>query len=109
MTVEELKQRLAEGEDIILIDTRTEEEREQAIDAGLSDALDKPKSGILSGRKSKLGSAQKTYTVQPGDTLAKIAQTVYGDSARWKEIFEANRDQIPNPDLIQVGQELIIP
>ncbi len=87
----------------------TEETNEQAIDAGLSDSLEKTKRGVISGRKGKLGSAQKTYTVKSGDTLTKIAQTVYGDGTRWTEILEANRDQIPNPDIIQVGQELIIP
>jgi nucleoid-associated protein YgaU len=51
----------------------------------------------------------KTYTVQAGDTLGKIAQAVYGDGSRWKEIFEANKSTIKDPDLIQVGQELKIP
>jgi nucleoid-associated protein YgaU len=87
----------------------TEEEQERAIDAGWSDSLQKPGSDMPSERKGKLGTAEKTYTVQSGDTLAKIAQTVYGDGARWKEIFEANRDQISDPDTIQVGQELTIP
>ena len=87
----------------------TEETREHSTDAGLSDSLQKTNRGVVSGRKSKLGSLQKTYTVQSGDTLTKIAKTVYGDGARWTEILEANRDQIPNPDIIQVGQELVIP
>jgi nucleoid-associated protein YgaU len=87
----------------------TEEEKETAVDLGMSDSLHRPKSGIASGRKEKLGSAQKTYTVQSGDTLQKIAQAVYGDASRWKEIFEANRDQISNPNVIRVGQELTIP
>jgi nucleoid-associated protein YgaU len=51
----------------------------------------------------------KTYTVKAGDTLGKIAQKVYGDGSRWKEIFEANKETIKNPDLIEVGQELKIP
>lgn len=51
----------------------------------------------------------RTYVVQPGDTLAKIAKAVYGDASRWPEIFEANRDSISDPDVIQVGQELRIP
>lgn len=50
-----------------------------------------------------------TYTVQRGDSLSKIAQERYGDGTRWKAIFEANRDQITNPDLIQPGQVLKIP
>jgi nucleoid-associated protein YgaU len=47
-----------------------------------------------------------TYTVQPGDNLSKIAGK-YGTT--WQVIFEANRDQISNPDLIHPGQELKIP
>ena len=50
-----------------------------------------------------------TYTVQKGDSLSKIAQQQYGDGKKWKAIFEANRDQISNPDLIHPGQVLTIP
>jgi uncharacterized protein YidB (DUF937 family) len=53
--------------------------------------------------------AAKTYTVAPGDSLSKIAKKVYGDGNQWKKIFEANRDQIKNPDLIHPGQVLKIP
>ena len=49
------------------------------------------------------------YEVQKGDTLSKIAKTVYGDAGRWKEIWEANKAQIPNPDLIHPGQQLSMP
>lgn len=50
-----------------------------------------------------------TYTVVKGDSLSRIAKHVYGNANRWREIFEANRDQISNPDLIQPGQVLKIP
>ena len=53
--------------------------------------------------------AQKTYTVQAGDTLGKIAQELYGDGGRWTEIYEANKDKIADPNAIEVGQELQIP
>lgn len=52
---------------------------------------------------------EKTYTVAAGDSLSKIAKKVYGDAKQWKRIFEANRDQISNPDLIHPGQVLRIP
>jgi nucleoid-associated protein YgaU len=87
----------------------TEREKERAADGGLVDSLSRPQGDMPPGRKGKLGSAKKTYTVQPGDTMQKIAQAVYGDGARWKEIFEANRTKISDPNLIQVGQELVIP
>ena len=51
----------------------------------------------------------RTYTVAPGDNLSKIAKKIYGDSAKWKRIFEANRDIIKNPDLIHPGQVLKLP
>ena len=48
-------------------------------------------------------------TVQAGDTLSALAQRWYGDANLWPRIFEANRDQIVNPNLIYVGQVLRIP
>lgn len=53
--------------------------------------------------------AGKTYTVVKGDSLSKIAKREYGDPGKWRQIFEANRDIIENPDLIEPGQNLIIP
>jgi len=50
-----------------------------------------------------------TYDVKAGDTLSAIAGKVYGESGRWREIFNANRDQIDDPDVIKVGQKLRIP
>lgn len=50
-----------------------------------------------------------TYTVQAGDTLSHIAKQVYGDANAWNAIFEANRDQIDDPDLIRPGQVLKTP
>jgi len=53
--------------------------------------------------------AAKTYTVASGDSLSKIAKKVYGNANRWHDIFNANRDQLDNPDLIQPGQVLKLP
>ena len=47
------------------------------------------------------------YTVVAGDSLSKIATKYPG--VTWQKIFEANRDQIKNPDLIHPGQEFSIP
>jgi nucleoid-associated protein YgaU len=49
------------------------------------------------------------YVVVAGDSLSKIAKRSYGDANQWHRIFEANRDQIKNPDLIHPGQKLRIP
>jgi nucleoid-associated protein YgaU len=49
------------------------------------------------------------YTVKSGDSLSKIAQQQYGDSTKWRKIFEANKDLIKDPNLIHPGQKLKIP
>jgi LysM repeat protein len=50
-----------------------------------------------------------TYTVESGDSLWAIAEKVYGSGTEWPRIYEANRGQIENPDLIFPGQQLVIP
>ena len=49
------------------------------------------------------------YTVQKGDTLSHIAKQFYGKASQWNAIFDANRDQLDDPDRIQPGQVLRIP
>ena len=49
------------------------------------------------------------YTVVPGDTLSGIARAKYGDASLYGRIFDANRDEISDPNLIFVGQVLRIP
>ena len=53
--------------------------------------------------------SEQNYTVVKGDNLSKIAKHFYGDANQWRRIFEANTDQIENPDLIHPGQVLRIP
>lgn len=52
------------------------------------------------------GGGGESYTVQRGDTLSEIGQRL---GVAWREIFEANRDQLNDPDKIQPGQTLRIP
>jgi nucleoid-associated protein YgaU len=58
---------------------------------------------------SGAGSAGKTYTVKQGDTLSKIAKEHLGDANAYNKIFNANRDQLSDPDKIKPGQVLKIP
>ncbi len=53
--------------------------------------------------------APRTYEVQKGDSLSKIAKHVYGDASKWRAIFAANTDKLKDPDKIYPGQVLIIP
>jgi nucleoid-associated protein YgaU len=51
----------------------------------------------------------KSYVVQSGDTLSKISERFYGTANRWNDIYQANRDALPNARSLRVGQELLIP
>jgi nucleoid-associated protein YgaU len=53
--------------------------------------------------------AARTYTVKKGDTLSEIAKELYGKAGEYRRIFEANRDQLSDPDKIRPGQVLKIP
>ncbi len=49
------------------------------------------------------------YEVKSGDTLSKIAKRFLGDANRYQAIFEMNKDQLNDPNMIRVGQKLKIP
>jgi len=51
----------------------------------------------------------RMYEVVAGDTLSKIAKKFYGSASEYMKIFEANKDQLKDPDKIRVGQKLRIP
>ena len=51
----------------------------------------------------------RTHTVKSGDTLSKIAKEHLGDGNAYMKIFEANKDQLSDPDKIKPGQVLKIP
>jgi nucleoid-associated protein YgaU len=51
----------------------------------------------------------QVYEVAAGDNLSKIAKHFYGDASKYMKIFEANKDQLSDPDKIKVGQKLKIP
>jgi len=55
------------------------------------------------------GASGQTYEVKSGDNLSKISKQFYGDANEYMRIFYANRDKLKDPDMIQVGQQLVIP
>jgi LysM repeat protein len=52
---------------------------------------------------------ERWHFVVSGDTLSGLAKKYYGKASLYMKIFEANKDQLTNPDLIKVGQKLRIP
>jgi nucleoid-associated protein YgaU len=53
--------------------------------------------------------AFRTYVVQPGDTLFRIAERHYGDSSKWTMVRDANKSRISSDGRVRVGQILLIP
>lgn len=69
------------------------------------------------GQRSTTATAQppperplaREHVVKDGDTLGKLARHYYGQATDWPRIYEANRDRLPSPERLQIGQTLRIP
>jgi nucleoid-associated protein YgaU len=67
--------------------------------------MDKAQASLQTSRSS----GSQPYTVKAGDTLSKLAGQFYNAPDKWERIYEANRDQLKNPNYIYIGQKLMIP
>ena len=77
---------------------------------------DRDKAEKVSRSSSRKGRAPETIAatntiiiVQRGDTLFGIAERVYGDPSRWRQIYRVNQRKIKDPDAITIGTRLTIP
>jgi nucleoid-associated protein YgaU len=61
------------------------------------------------GTSGGSSASARTYTVKAGDTLSKIAKEHLGDAGSYMKIFDANKDQLSDPDKIKPGQVLKLP
>jgi nucleoid-associated protein YgaU len=60
-------------------------------------------------KEKKEPTEPRTYVVQPGDSLFRVAEKFYGDSTQWKKIRDANRTRIDPDGRIRAGQVLVVP
>lgn len=67
-----------------------------------------PAAAAAAVRAPPVASTRK-YTVQAGGSPSKISKHFYGDANQYMKIFEANKDQLTDPDKIRAGMDLIIP
>lgn len=51
----------------------------------------------------------RTHTIKKGDTLYSLARQYYGAQGKWKDIWEANRSTVPDPNKLMVGTKIVIP
>ena len=67
-----------------------------------------PEQAAAEAEKAAKGKV-RTYVVQSGETLASISKKFYQTPSRWKDILDANQNQLTNPDELKVGQTIILP
>jgi LysM repeat protein len=72
-------------------------------------APEKSKANDVNSKKNTSKKADRTYVVQPGDTLFSISRKFYKSSKHWKQILEANRKNIRDAKKLTVGETLVIP
>lgn len=65
--------------------------------------------GTGPAKVAKVAAGQEVYKVKSGDTLSRIAQRELGKTSRWEEIWELNKGRIADPNLIEIGWELVLP
>ena len=92
--------------------TQTQEEANKIWDA--IKTIPDWKTEVVADIKATGGGASasdgsQTYTVKAGDTLSKIAKEYLGDANAYMDIFNANKDQLKDPDKIKPGQVLKMP
>ena len=60
-------------------------------------------------RQAEIVAEEQYHVVQEGESLSKIAEKYYNNPNRWQLIYDANRDEVENPDRIHPGQRLFHP
>src|SRR6266705_2764727 len=81
----------------------------EARTASLRIGSEKSQMKDASSKKDASKKGDRSYVVQPGDTLFSISRKFYKSSKHWKEIRDANEENIHDPKKLTVGQTLIIP
>jgi len=85
--------------------TMTQQEKQPELGEDLQDLSEEQLVGIAGGAIA----AKKTYTVVVGDSLSTIASKTYGYKAKWKELYQKNKDVIGNdPHFLHAGQKLTL-
>jgi len=70
--------------------------------------LPAPEQAAAEAEKAAKGKVH-TYVVQSGDSLVSISRKYYQTTSRWKDILDANQNQLTNPDELKPGQTIILP
>lgn len=100
-----------------LSDSISQEKEEPMHASSLSDTThvvqDSPSQGVEAGREAASDKLQEvspiTVEVKYGDTFRTLALKYYGHKDFWIYIYQANKDKVPNPNILQIGVRITIP
>src|SRR5438067_12051570 len=81
----------------------------EARTASLRIGSERSQTKEASSKKNASKTGDRSYVVQPGDTLFSISRKFYKSSKHWKEIRDANEKNIRDPKKLTVGETLMIP
>lgn len=108
--------------DLAISDLQVTVDGDKVILKGVSESqADKEKAILEAGNTTGIAAVEeeivvevpepesKFYEVKSGDSLSKIAKTMYGDAMKYPVIFEANKPMLSDPNKIYPGQVLRIP
>ncbi len=74
-------------------------------DAGTCDTI------FTAPHRSEIANSNRyiIHKIKANDSLFKLAKKYYHDGSKWKKIYQANRDEMSDPNSLTIGQELVIP
>ena len=78
-------------------------------EAGSSEVTPAGETPVFKSKDRAPAPSHQYYEIQEGDSLSKIAKDYYGEAAKWKVIYEANKNSIKNPDEVYPGQVIELP
>jgi 4-amino-4-deoxy-L-arabinose transferase-like glycosyltransferase len=83
---------------------------ETTLPGGPGQKLDNPMNPLPSwSPDADRGRLPRVYFVKAGDSLSSIAYRFYGDAGAWRTIAQANAARLPNPNVLTIGQPLLLP
>jgi len=80
-----------------------------AVVGAAAKAAPAPVAPAVAKVEAPVAAEETVHIVEKGDTLSALAKKYYGKANLYMKIFNANKDQLTNPDVIKVGQKLRIP
>ncbi|MBN9082131.1 MAG: hypothetical protein BGP04_08640 [Rhizobiales bacterium 62-17] len=90
-------------------ESTAQRQAEAATPATTAAGPEKRSDAAAAAPQSTVVAELRTARVERGDSLWRISRTMLGHGVRYTQIYDANTDQIRDPDLIYPGQVLVVP